>query len=203
MQVYKFLQIGDFCKKILDIYSKMEYNIIKEREGKPKETHEDKRKAEEMKMKKQVMVRAWQIIKAAVAEFGGKCRDYSFSAALRYAWEEVRKEEHEEIIAKQHHEEEIKMGKDTYIAFGCLNCTRDKKKAQGYMTGDTYAHKDAIKKAGFRWNGEEWELWVDAEPTPSEMADKIKRIFNEIKALIPEATISRSWGGAIKELYDV
>lgn len=95
------------------------------------------------------------------------------------------------------------MEKDTYIAFGCLNCTRDKKKAQGYMTGDTYAHKEAIKKAGFRWNGEEWELWVDAEPTPSEMADKIKRIFSEIKALIPEATISRSWGGAIKELYDV
>ena len=41
-------------------------------------------------MKKQVMIRAWQIIKAAVAQNGGKCRDYSFSAALRYAWEEVR-----------------------------------------------------------------------------------------------------------------
>lgn len=41
-------------------------------------------------MKKQVMIRAWQIIKAAVAQNGGKCRDYSFSAALRYAWEEVK-----------------------------------------------------------------------------------------------------------------
>ena len=53
-------------------------------------------------MKKQVMVRAWQIIKAAVAEFGGKCRDYSFSEALRIAWQEVKMEEHEQIITKQH-----------------------------------------------------------------------------------------------------
>lgn len=41
-------------------------------------------------MKKQVMIRAWQIIKAAVAQFGGKCRDYSFSAALAMAWAEAK-----------------------------------------------------------------------------------------------------------------
>ena len=41
-------------------------------------------------MKKNVMIRAWQIIKEAVAKFGGKCRDYSFPAALKMAWAEAK-----------------------------------------------------------------------------------------------------------------
>lgn len=40
-------------------------------------------------MKKQIMVRAWEIAKAAVAQFGGKAREY-FAEALRMAWAEAK-----------------------------------------------------------------------------------------------------------------
>ncbi|WP_160037332.1 MULTISPECIES: hypothetical protein [unclassified Paenibacillus] len=38
---------------------------------------------------KKVMVRAWEIAKAAVAKFGGKAKEY-FSQALTMAWKEVK-----------------------------------------------------------------------------------------------------------------
>lgn len=40
-------------------------------------------------MKKQIMVRAWEIAKAAVAQFGGKAREY-FAESLRIAWTEAK-----------------------------------------------------------------------------------------------------------------
>ena len=40
-------------------------------------------------MKAQVMRRAWELVKAAVKTFGGKCRQY-MSGALRRAWMEVK-----------------------------------------------------------------------------------------------------------------
>lgn len=39
---------------------------------------------------KNVMVRAWEIAKAAVAKFGGKVKEY-FAQALAMAWKEVKK----------------------------------------------------------------------------------------------------------------
>lgn len=38
---------------------------------------------------KQVMVRAWEIAKGAVAKFGGKVREY-LAEALRQAWAEIK-----------------------------------------------------------------------------------------------------------------
>lgn len=40
-------------------------------------------------MMKNVMVRAWEIAKAAVVKFGGKVREY-FAAALKMAWAEAK-----------------------------------------------------------------------------------------------------------------
>jgi hypothetical protein len=40
-------------------------------------------------MMKNVMVRAWEIARAAVVKFGGKVKEY-FAAALRQAWSEAR-----------------------------------------------------------------------------------------------------------------
>jgi hypothetical protein len=38
---------------------------------------------------KQIMKRAWEIVRNAIAKFGGKCRDY-MAEALRMAWAEVK-----------------------------------------------------------------------------------------------------------------
>lgn len=41
-------------------------------------------------MTKKVMTRAWEIVKQAIATFGGKARQY-MSGALRMAWKEIKK----------------------------------------------------------------------------------------------------------------
>ena len=42
-------------------------------------------------MMKKVMTRAWEIVKEAIANFGGKAAQY-ISGALRMAWKEIKME---------------------------------------------------------------------------------------------------------------
>lgn len=59
-------------------------------------------------MMKQVMVRAWEIAKAAVVKFGGKVREY-FAASLSIAWKEIKAMEEIQLVGS---EKQIKWAKD-------------------------------------------------------------------------------------------
>ena len=90
--------IATFYRFAIDFIATLCYNIINEREGKPKETQEDRMEVNTMK---KIMMRAWEIVKAAIAEFGGKAREY-MAEALRMAWAETKetaKQSRDDIIA--------------------------------------------------------------------------------------------------------
>ena len=46
---------------------------------------------------KKVMVRAWEIARAAVVKFGGKVKEF-FAEALKMAWAEVKEDKIEKVI---------------------------------------------------------------------------------------------------------
>lgn len=50
--------------------------------------------------------------------------------------------------------------------------------------GNTYAHRDALKSAGFRWDGfaRRWELALDAATTAPEIVSRATELFNKIAA---------------------
>lgn len=70
----------------IDFLETLCYNKVKDMEGKPTETHEDQTEVNAMK---KIMMRAWEIVRNAVAQFGGKAREY-MAEALRMAWAEAK-----------------------------------------------------------------------------------------------------------------
>lgn len=95
---FEFLQT--FCCLAIDFLQTLCYNIIKEREGKPRV---NPRERTEDKAMKNTMMRAWEIRKAAATVYGCKVSEISMSECLKMAWAEAKgiaPQSREDIIAE-------------------------------------------------------------------------------------------------------
>lgn len=124
--------------------------------------------------------KAWRMAKRAAAETGEKAVKF-FSESLKIVWKDMK--ESIEWQKKREEEREARFVKTLRLSFEYITRSKDTLFVLSNESVTTYAYKDFIKTAGFKWDGymrvwyKEISLEKRTHQDVAEQAKEIKRMF--------------------------